>query len=161
MEAKLRKHRSRLKISGYAVIAFGLWSIIRIFLMRYFDPLSFEAMLGEETDIPREFYDEVVFTGLLVFLAFYLLYRFFVGRAAIREGSGNRRKMLYVFFALLYGLISVCGDIHYTVLLFSQGGRLIGLTDILVDLSACVAMFEIVYSAAAIRVLEKKAREVC
>ena len=161
MEAKLRKHRSKLKISGYAVIAFGLWSIIRIFLMRYFDPLSFEAMLGEETDIPREFYDEVVFIGLLVFLSVDLLYRFFVGRAAIREGSGNRRKMLYVFFALLYGLISVCGDIHYTVLLFSQGGRLIGLTDILVDLSACVAMFEIVYSAAAIRVLEKKAREVC
>lgn len=161
MEAKLRKHRSRLKISGYAVIAFGLWSIIRIFLMRYFDPLSFEAMLGEETDIPREFYDEVVFIGLLVFLSVDLLYRFFVGRAAIREGNGKKRKIIYAFFALVYGLISVCGDIHYTVLLFSQGGRLIGLTDILVDLSACVAMFEIVYSAAAIRVLEKKAREVC
>lgn len=159
MEAKLRKHRSRLKISGYAVIAFGLWSIIRIFLMRYFDPLSFEAMLGEETDIPREFYDEVVFTGLLVFLAFDLLYRFFVGRAAIREGSGNRRKMLYVFFALLYGLISVCGDIHYTVLLVSRDQRMVELAEILVDLSSCIAMFEISYSAVAIRVLEKKNRE--
>ncbi len=159
MEARLRMYRSRLKISGYAVIGFGLWCIIRIFLMRYFDPLSFEAMLGEQTDIPREFYDEVVFTGLLVFMAVDLLYRFFVGRAAIREGSGIPRKMLYVFFALVYGLISVYSDAMYTVNLLSKGFSLNSFADILVDLSACIAMFEIVYSAAAIRVLEKKNRE--
>lgn len=161
MEARLRKHRSKLKASGYAVIGFGLWCIIRIFMMRYFDPLSFEEMIGEQTDIPQEFYDKVIFIGLLVFLAVDLIYRFFVGRAAIREGNGKTRKMIYAFFALVYGLVSVYADIQYTVLLFSEGGRLTGLTDILVDLSACIAMFEIVYSATAIRVLEKKSREVC
>lgn len=152
MDAKLRKHRYKLMYSGYAVIAFGVWSIIRMFLMKYLDPLGLTDMIGG----PDDGYEELAFILMIVGLLIDLLFRLYVGRSAIREGRGRCRRITYVVFAILYTVIYVWSDGIYLARTFREGFSANVLATAIVDLSTCVAMAEIIVSSLSIRRLGKE-----
>lgn len=153
MDAKTRKHRYKLKCSGYAVIAFGAWSIIRVFMMKYLNPLGLENMLGSSEY--EAGYEPVIFIFFIVILAFDLLFRLYIGRNAIREGNGERRRLTYVVLAALYVGVSIWSDFSYIVGLFSGKSSSDVLAAIIVDLTTCVALVEITVSSLYLRKLGK------
>lgn len=155
MEAKIRKNQSHLICSGAAVIAFGLWSIIRISLMRFMDPVSLEEFWKIPDELSREKYYFLVFTILLVLLVIDLLLRLYIGLSAIREGKGKRKRIVYVIVAFLYGLVSVVSDPEYFIETAGSEITLTGVAMTVVDLTSCIALFEITVSSIRLRRLLK------
>lgn len=157
MDAKVRRHKSILICSGVAVIAFGLWSIARVALMEFFDPVSLEEFFGTQNDIPRETYDLIMFFFFLAVLVFDLLIRLYIGLSAVSEGKGKKKRIIYVIAALLYGLMSVKSDFHYIIGAADNAVTLTGAAMTIVDLTSCIAMFEITVSSISLRKLLKNA----
>ena len=155
MEAKIRKNQSKLICSGAAVIAFGLWSIVRVFLMRFMDPISLEQFWDAPDNIPQEDFYFLIFVVLLVFLVIDLLLRLYIGLSAIREGKGKRKRIVYVVVAFLYGLLSAVSDPQYFIETAESEITLTGVAMTVVDLTSCIAMFEIVVSSVRLRRLQK------
>ena len=155
MEAKERKYRSILKNSGYAVIAFGVWGIVRILMMMFFDPESYNEMflsgLGDE--IPRQALIVISLVIILFLLGLDLVFRIYVGSAAIKEGNGGKKSIAYIIAASLYFGVSLHSDvgslINYIGGTATYGANMMIMT--LVDLSFCSAFFAIIYSALMLR----------
>ena len=155
MEAEIRKHQDTLRCSGYAVILFGAWSIIRMVMLRIIDPLKLDSMLtaaGMESDVDLE---TIAFVSLLVLLAFDLLFRLYVGRSAIKEGRGEEKGLFYVILAAGYAGVSVWSDLFYLAgCLFGDNSlKMVGM--VIIDLSTCGAMIEIVISSLRLRKLRR------
>ena len=141
MDAKIRKYRYKLMCSGYAVIAFGLWSIVRVFLMRLTDAPGLREMLGSGEESAE--YEAVLFSILAVVLAADLLFRLLVGRSAIRESRGERRGITYLLLAAIYAAVSALSDLSYVVRAFRGGASGSIVAANVVDLTSCIAMAEI------------------
>ena len=105
--AKLYKHQTTLICSGLAVIAFGLWSIVRVSLLFYLQRSrilqlimegELELLTGQSTDTITA----ILFGVAIGFLILDLLFRLYIGLSAIREGNGKRRRLAYVVLAIVY-----------------------------------------------------------
>ena len=159
MEAEIRRHETTLIYSGYAVIAFGLWSIIRTVLMRLMDPAALQRLFFDDASLSLEEYGTVLYWILLVLLVLDLLYRTYLGMSAVREGQGQKKKWVYVVLAFLYAEGCVVGDVR--ALISPPGGvySLDLIVGTVVDLTSCVALLEIVWASVHLRLLKKKAAE--
>ena len=155
MEAKIRKHQDILRCSGYAVILFGAWSIIRMVMLRIIDPLELDSLLAvadAESDMDLE---TIAFVSLLVLLALDLLFRLYVGRSAIKEGRGGEKRLFYVLLAGGYAAVSVWSDLFYLVDCLFGDSSIWMLGPVIVDISTCGALIEIVISSLCLRKLRR------
>lgn len=162
MDAKERKYRSILKNSGYAVIAFGLWGMIRILLMKFLDPESYDSLFGITEAAPelQHAYTVVSLVMMLFVLGLDLLFRVYVGSSAIKEGNGGKKRIVYVIAAVLYLALSLRSDIGFLIEYSRSDSSFNMLVLTLVDISFCSAFFAIIYSALRLRqVLRRKAGE--
>lgn len=75
MSAEIRRHQTTLICSGVAVIAFGLWSIVRSFLWLFFDNALVQNMIEEETrsGILTEISADSILTALYIAIAVFVL----------------------------------------------------------------------------------------
>ena len=157
MEADIRRFQSKLRTSGFAVIAFGVWTIVRFVLMRYVNPIAYQALV----EAPNEFgynpkiYEMIVFTLAVAILCVDLLLRLSIGCSAIKESQGKKKRMTYVILALLYAVFSVISDVTFLVSAERQDLTLEILSGIIVNLTSEIALFEIVVSSIRLRLAEK------
>ena len=115
---KLRKNESLLVISGFGVIAFGLWSIIRAAIYYFLNPLDLldyleaselaEIMaMGREDGV--EFITENLATIVTVFifiaLAIDLIFRVYVGMSARRDGRRLKKSILYIIVVWIMAIV--------------------------------------------------------
>ena len=98
--SKLRKYENTLSISGAAVIAFGLWSIIKAGLylaaaspkelFGFFKPEDLEKM--NTLNVSASGVTGIILFGIFSALFIDLLLRLYVGRAAGHENCSIRRS---------------------------------------------------------------------
>ena len=155
MDAAIRKYRYKLIYSGYAVIAFGAWSIARVFLMKTFDASGLQDYLGVADNLPETV--NPAFAFLLAGLALDLLFRLYVGRSAVREGRGTKKKLTYVVLTILYTAVNLLADLGYLLGLLRGNESTALLAAVIVDVTASVAMLEIIVSSLALRRLGRTA----
>lgn len=151
MSAKMRKHQTTLICSGVAVIAFGLWSILRTMMMLIFRKEYLRGLFVENGDIPLELLTKIVYITVFVVLIIDLLFRLYAGMHAIREGSGRHKRITYVILSILYVVFFVSMDFY---LLFGNFGRDISADDVagvIIDLTTQIAFIEIIRSSIALR----------
>ena len=101
IERHLRKSQNNLVVIGYGVIAFGLWSVIKIVL---YTALNTDInMISAEGGTVS-----VVLFWIMMFilLAFGLSLRLYVGFSAVYEGRGRKKRFGYIILALLLALTS-------------------------------------------------------
>lgn len=107
MQEKLRRYQDDLRISGMGVIAFGIWSVLKSFLGLFLMPK--EKVLGSA---PAES------GGIVLVLALIMLgmvaavdvgLRIYVGRCAMAESSGGKKKKLYVAVTIILMVLSAIG----------------------------------------------------
>lgn len=151
MDAKLRKHRYKLIYSGYAVIAFGVWTIIRMLLMKFFDPTGLEEIFGESDPVS----DELVFILIIVLLVADLVFRMYIGISAVNEGRGDRKAVIYVLLTIIYTAFSLYSNALSLAGLFGGKFSTTSLAIAVVDLTTSVALIEIIVSSISIRRLMK------
>lgn len=152
MEARIRRHQDILTCSGYAVILFGAWSIVRMIMIKILDPLELDSLVesaGEADDLFRA----VVFAVIIIMLAVDLLFRLYIGRSAIKEGSGEKKKLTYVILAAAYAAASIWSDVSYLIRSLAGSTSLEMVGSVIVDLTSCIALLEIVISSLSLRKL--------
>ena len=119
---KLRKYENILVISGFGVIAFGLWSIIRAAIYYFLNPLDLANYLEESelTEIMAmgredgvEFITEnlatIVTVVIFIGLAIDLLFRVYVGLSARKDGRRLKKSVLYIIIVWIMAIIMFAG----------------------------------------------------
>lgn len=150
MDAQIRKYQDSMIISARALLAFGLWGLLRVFFFKASGDTVFH-ILAEESAL--EGMDPVTFEimFIIVYLIFDVAFRIYVSRAAISEGRGKKRSIVYLIVSVLYILISL---FCYVVIIGdnSIGGTLIeDISAIIIDLTTLFALVVIIYSSIKVR----------
>lgn len=158
MSAKMRKHQTTLICSGVAVIAFGLWSILRTMMMLIFRKSYFRELLAGNGDIPVELSTKILYITIFVMLILDLLFRLYAGMKAIREGSGKHRRITYIILSILYVAFFVSMDVFLFFDDYGRGVNIENIAGLIIDLTTQIAFIEIIVSSIALRLYEHRQR---
>lgn len=160
MTALIYKHRTNLIYSGLAVMAFGLWGIVRVLALFYLEKsrlieVAEISILENNVDISVE--TILTISMLLVFSAFLidLAFRLFVGLSAIQEGRGRNKRITYLVFSILYLVFTVCVDILIGISLERDFFSVSHIIVVIIDITSCIAYIVIIRSSLTIRHLER------
>ena len=174
-QIKLRKYENILAISGVAVIAFGVWTIIKSAFYLLLQPFDIEIFIPPEqlAEMEAEMGPNVdiltsgVIVGAIFFILFLdLLLRFYIGKSAYADGRARKRKrVIYVIVAIIMA-VAFANGIWATVsnLLIgepteqSEGVEYMRgvLTSVLLDMTSLLALIELIVSAIQGRRLRKE-----
>ena len=174
-QIKLRKYENILAISGVAVIAFGVWTIIKSAFYLLLQPFDIEIFIPPEqlAEMEAEMGPNVdiltsgVIVGAIFFILFLdLLLRFYIGKSAYADGRARKRKrVIYVIVAIIMA-VAFANGIWATVsnLLIgepteqSEGVEYMRgvLTSVLLDMTSLLALIELIVSAIQVRRLRKE-----
>lgn len=173
-QIRLRKYQNRLTVSGTAVIAFGVWGIIRAALFFLTQSVDIIKALGIEHEVKKlegelpgvdiRFISSGIFLGFVfLIMALDVLLRYYIGRSAILEGRGLKKKsIVYIVIAVIMIIILIIGfipDSAIGIQVDASGSYNIintALTTRLLDLSSLLALLETVISAIRVRQLRDK-----
>lgn len=156
-EASIRKQQNILVCSGVAMILFGLWSILRLTLMRFVDPEHFVNFFSTP-DMPStpEFMNFILVVAL-VLLLFDLILRVYIGSSAIKDGLGMlRTKITYIIVAIICLVFAIVSDVTSIISLFYNDFSFEFFLASIIDMSIHIATLEIVIAAIKIRKLTKE-----
>ena len=160
---KYRRIRNVLSTAGFGVIAFGIWSIIRVVLRVAFsrqaqpdiDPNELDSMISQPGDDVKTFL-LVLLILVIVFAAIEIALRLFVGLSARSEGRGKKKSIAYVIVAgilIPYYILSVI----YNFMSFDYvNGIVDNIISMIMDITSTIALIEVFVAAIRIRVMRKK-----
>ena len=153
MEKKLRKNQNILAISGLAVIAFGLWSILKtvvsILLIKGDDGKS---LLSDPEGL-KILSVVLIAVGIVMLIEFGL--RVYIGLSARAESHGKKKTVLYLILVIpliIYSGFGVAG-------LFRTGFTediLNTIVSILVELTSLFALVELFIRGIRVKQLKKQ-----
>ena len=169
-EIQLRRYRDALAISGGAVIAFGLWDVIKLFIGLFLGQDTVKELIAEgmkNSDIPE---DEmgmarllvwvIVMMVLLVISAVTILYHIYIGLNALRVGrqTAKKKKNAYLVLTALSIVFSAIILILSITSLVSGSDteNNIGYATILLELTSLMNYSYLFYAALKIRKLERE-----
>ncbi len=165
VERKLRKCQNTLVVTGEGTIAFGLWGVIKTFMIvlafNSDNYNSFKAAMAD-AGAPEVFaLIGVIITYLVIFLfiAIDFKIRLFIGLSAMREGMGSPQKMGYVAAA---GLISLFYFLMVIIefLYIVTGGEVKNLLDdlvsVVVDLTSMLTVLYLFLNAVQVKKIVKQ-----
>ena len=174
-QIKLRKYENILAISGVAVIAFGVWTIIKSAFYLLLQPFDIEIFIPPEqlAEMEAEMGPNVdiltsgVIVGAIFFILFLdLLLRFYIGKSAYADGRARKRKrVIYVIVAIIMAVAFANGIWATVSNLFigepteqSEGVEYMRgvLTSVLLDMTSLLALIELIVSAIQVRRLRKE-----
>ena len=159
MDAKIRKNRDILSISGKALILFGIWSIVRLFLFKILDSeVLASVLLFPETELLDAAFIESAFDITIIVLVINLLLRIFIGASAIAEGSGRKKSIFYIVLAIIYIIYSLISDILVIINPIYDKTSIAVISPLIIDFSSCFALIMIVIASFSCRKLIKEAQ---
>ena len=159
LQIQLRKNQDTLKIVGLGVMAFGAWSIVKSILYT----TAQWSSIKEEIVVPEanETIAKMVYLFMIaVILTVEIAIRLYIGRSAIAEGRGERRRPGYVVVAFLITAIGLT----LTVTAFVVPGirmelNLDLLASLFVEITSAVITLEMCWSAIRVRKLRRQLAE--
>ena len=158
-EIKIRRHKNNLSIGGRGFIVFGIWSIIKTFMMLTMGD-EFTVILDdpELADYDRTFSSILVIIIVVFYCVFILACHLVVGLNAIRYAKGKKNRIRFYVFTCIVTLVNMQAFTLYPIS-FSNG--LLELNDtsivsLLVDLTITLVLFNLLYSAINIDILKKR-----
>ena len=166
-QVRYRKMANNMTVSGMAVIAFGVWSVLRAilyFVLHHVDLVKLvRDEIGEVTDIEYTFLNNFIFLLVLGFLVTELIARIYVGRSAAADAAARKKKSpVYIFLTIIMGWLCISGFISQIALTFSDDmtERVIEELEAsaIMDAISGFALLELAVSSVAARILRKKLR---
>jgi hypothetical protein len=176
-DIKIRKFRDTLVTGGFAIIAFGIWTVIKIIIEAFtilqpmIGSLSFEGLSQLETEQLQAMIEDgslfhlLLFT-ILGFLIVDLIVRIYVGYSARAIGlqkktrSGKKRSGIVW---LIFGIILVSIGIYSLVITLSDTSEILQehsiiyyVISLFVDVTSLFVTAEVIITGFRFRVLSKK-----
>ena len=124
MQVALRRYRDTLRISGLAVIAFGVWTIIKGVVSLILLHIDLAGMLGEDAEGLLAVVMLPLYLFLVGLLVAELLMRIYIGRSACAAAAGTKKGNGYLvvcMIVIILNVISVGSDIRTLVELIASG----------------------------------------
>jgi len=133
-DIKIRKYRDTLVTGGFAIIAFGIWTVIRGVLevgrelANYLNTMSFEGFTEEEAEQLREMIaDKTLFYGalviIIVLMAVELAIRIYVGYSAravgLQKKKRNGQERSGIIWLIFGVILAILGGFSFVYMLVS------------------------------------------
>ena len=151
----LRKYTKNLSISGIAVIAFGVWSILKALILFSINRDLFTEELYKSADSESISFSAVVIT-LVVIIVLYIFLHLFIGLNARSEASGKKKGYFYLILTSVYLVISVISYIGTGTSASAEDNMDTILSSGLVDLTVIFVFFEVIINSMRVKKLRKK-----
>lgn len=155
LNAQIRKKQNLLITSGYAVMMFGIWSIVRAILMFVLEPDVIWQDAGISIDDLQGIEIVIFWITILVVLLCDLLLRMYVGKRAVREGLGKRQKSIYIVLCAISVIFTISADVSAIINLTGDETIEMLFSYVVVDVSTCISMVLVVTSALSLRRLNR------
>lgn len=152
MQPKLRKYQDDLRTSGLGVIAFGIWSVIKMVLTFLLVPeywQQLKTIAGPSLDILIY----VFVIGSLI--AIEIGIRLLIGLSARSEGNGGKKRNLYIAADIILMLISAASIVAVAVLP-GEASFIERAASIIFEGSSFFVMLRLLISVYKVRSLAKK-----
>ncbi|MBQ6574807.1 MAG: hypothetical protein IJL90_01725 [Lachnospiraceae bacterium] len=158
-EVNLRRYTDNLAGSGAAVILFGIWSAVRLFMQITMDRTSYEDIIEAAgiTDYTPEFLNLVIFFILLFSALIIMLLHLCVGVAAIRYSRGRsvrRTYLLFVAVVMIFMFVGIRGN-FFDAKTDQYVFKMTALATSIVDITLVFVLFDIIFSSIMIGKLRK------
>ena len=156
MEAEYRRQQTNLFFSGLAMIAFGLWSAIKLTMYTTMFPENIEKLVTNENtkDVPL---DVVIPIVIGVVIAFILVLHFFIGLSAVRDARRKTRlRIPNTVVAAMYAAAIFISNLMTIGHLGEEGKAEDFATSVLIDLTSIIALVIIITSSAKLSRLRKQ-----
>ena len=150
-ETELRRGQNTLFILGGGVITFGLWSVVKSIMYLMVNPFQY----FHSDDVPQEF--QLIVMAVVYGIAALLVgldvgLRFFVGLSARAEARGKKKSRAYIVVAAVMAagnLLLFLGTLLLTATTPDAvtGNLLDTLVSAVVDVTALITLFELVFTA--------------
>ena len=169
IQQQYRRIRSILRQSGFGVIIFGLWSIIRVVLQAFFNngtKVENEATPtitagGAEIPVDAGWIVVAVLIAIFGFLIVEVGLRLFVGFSARSEAMGKKKSIAYIIVAgILIPFYAFSAVYNIMTMNFLDGYVIDMIITIILDVSSLIALIELFVSGIRLRGLRKKYGEV-
>ena len=159
LHIQLRKNQDTLKIVGLGVMAFGAWSIVRTILYTTLQWNSIiENMVEQELSAKTAGIMYIIVSVMI--MAVEIAIRLYIGRSAIAEGKGERKRSGYIVVAFLIALMDLSLMFFFFILLGTRTEiSLDALVTMFVELTSTVILLEMCQSAIRVRKLRRQIAE--
>ena len=159
LHIQLRKNQDTLKIVGLGVMAFGAWSIVRTILYTTLQWNSIiENMVEQELSAKTAGIMYIIVSVMI--MAVEIAIRLYIGRSAIAEGKGERKRSGYIVVAFLIALLNLSLMFSFFMLLGTRTEiSLDALVTMFVELTSTVILLEMCQSAIRVRKLLRQIAE--
>ena len=170
-ERKLRQYEHILAISGVGVVAFGLWSVVKAVLYFILFPneeveeqiLSEGFSSMEDAGLSDQHALIIIIIIVLVLMNLDFLLRLYVGKSAVADGRGTRKKrFVYVVWAMLIAAGLIFNMVSRWIMI-GKGEASIwsNLTDadsvsMIIDATSLLAVIELIVAAFMVRKLRRE-----
>ena len=149
VSVRVRRSKSTLSVCGTGIISLAGWSLVRSFMEFWFG-VSYNTV-SDILDLEKVFLYLVIAVTVFIVVAD-VVFKFYVGSRARREGKGRRQRGLYLVWAvfLLLGSVIVVYLDSYSMI---TGPRLDveSVATLFIDLTSAFLLVEILISAVIVR----------
>ena len=157
----LRRYQNNLIVSGYAVMLFTLWTVLKAVLTAFLidDSTGLNAeeeealfMLLEETGMLQILITIFIIAAVIGLLV--ILMRIYIWRCANAEGKGKKKGYFYVVLAMVLAVINALSIIGVWFG-FSDEGLLSVIVSVLFDAASLFSLLELIFSSIKVKKLRK------
>ena len=152
----LNKYKDMLIVSGFGVIAFGFWSVIKALLQLIFQYDEINARMDGELSDPEQSW--IVYLIMIIVFILIILIRSYVGISARSEGLGKKKSPVYIIVAILI-LVFDLYNTTYSIKDFvnaSFDDIMDNSIELIVDITSYVIMIRMIISAIVVKVMKKR-----
>ncbi|MCR5034747.1 MAG: hypothetical protein K6B42_04930 [Clostridia bacterium] len=147
MDSAYRKYQTNLLFSGLAIMAFGLWSAVKLIVYLTLHPeliTNYVAIEAVDFSVVKVVFYAIF--GLLIL--FSLLLHFFIGSSAVRDARRKTKlRTPYLIVSVLYGLSLFMSSAHALPILNAEGGSEKMFTTFIIDATSILALVIIIVSS--------------
>ena len=159
LHIQLRKNQDTMKNVGLGVMAFGAWSIVRTILYTTLQWNSIiENMVEQELSAKTAGIMYIIVSVMI--MAVEIAIRLYIGRSAIAEGKGERKRPGYIVIAFLIALMDL--SLMFSFIMLPGARAEIGLNSLVtmfVEFTSAVILLEMCQSAIRVRKLLRQIAE--
>ena len=159
LHIQLRKNQDTLKNVGLGVMAFGAWSIVRTIL---YTTLQWNSIIENmvEQELSAKTAGIMYVIVIVMIMAVEIAIRLYIGRSAIAEGKGKRKRPGYIVVAFLIALMDLSLMFSFFMLLGTRTEiSLDALVTMFVEFTSAVILLEMCQSAIRVRKLRRQIAE--
>lgn len=156
MDAAYRKYQTNLLFSGLAIMAFGLWSAIKLIVYLTLYPEQITAILHVEglDEFMLRIVTIIAF-GTIIF--FSLVMHFFIGSSAVRDARRKTKlRIPYIIVSVFYALSLFMSSAHALPRLNAEDGSEEMFTTFIIDATSILALVIIIVSSHKLNKIRKK-----